>query len=193
LSYAIQNYYRPSTTLRLTYRRYHLWLLSNAPRLLMLFTQLSHKTKGVELGSTFLKHPSTFLSLFFSKGILKLFTKSALKWRPLVGSQFVKGLSYWAYRVNLNLIENESVVHVPKLTFSPTYFLNQTLLEKSYTNITLSSKYYRVVMMNFLYLSFRGWQVWRSQFKFTSSLIFVGKDLHLLKYFNTRIFKILSV
>lgn len=193
MSYAIQNYYRPSVTLRLTYRRYHLWLVANAPRMLFLFSHLAKHDQWVQLNTTFLQRPFHFFKLIFSKGLLRFFTKSTLKWRPIVGSQFIQGLEYWAYQTNLQILNNNLPKSSPCLTFSDTYFINQPLLEKSYTNVTLSSKYYRIVLMNFLYLSTRTWQVWRPYFRLPSNLVFVSKDLYLLKYFNTRIFRVLSV
>jgi hypothetical protein len=193
MSYAIQNYYRPSVTLRLTYRRYHLWLLANAPRMLLLFSHLSKHDYWLHLDQTFLQRPAHFFRLIFSKGMLRFFTKSTLKWRPIVGSQFIQGLEYWAYKTNLQIVENNLPKHSPSLSFTPTYFLNQVRLEKNYTNITLSQKYYRIVLINFLYLSVRSWQVYRPYFRLPLNLFFVSKDLYLLKYFNTRIFRVLSV
>jgi hypothetical protein len=193
LSYVTQNYYRPNTNLRLTYRRYYSWLFSNAAAILTLVLQLSQKNKGVWLNLTFIKNPTQFINTFFSKGLTRLFTKAALSWRPLVESQFVKGLEYWAYTSNITLLSKTVVKLAPKASYSSTYFFNQVWVEKSYTSITLYNKYYRTVLINFLFLLIRGWQAWQPYFTFTSGLIFVSKDLHLLKFFNTRLFKILSV
>ena len=193
MSYVTQNYYRPNTNLRLTYRRYYSWLFSNAAAILTLVLQLSQKNKGVWLNLTFIKNPTQFINTFFSKGLTRLFTKAALSWRPLVESQFVKGLEYWAYTSNITLLSKTVVKLAPKASYSSTYFFNPDWVEKSYTSITLYNKYYRTVLINFLFLLIRGWQAWQPYFTFTSGLIFVSKDLHLLKFFNTRLFKILSV
>jgi len=193
LSYAIQNFYRLSPVNRLTYRRYYNWLYRNTASIWYLINYL-HLNSNIYLQtlSKSLISPK-FLKSLFSKSLIKLFTKKILKWRPVKESQWVRGVEYWAYKTILhNTLINEAAVK-PVLYHSEVYFYNQYLFEKRYVLISFYQKYYRTVLVNFLHLLLRPWQFWRSHLFYDMNSLLITGEFFLLRFLNTRLFKVYSV
>jgi hypothetical protein len=192
MSYVIQNYYISNTASRLTYRKYYNWLYRNTGLILSLTLRLFHQVSGQLKFNTLNFFNTNALKLFFCDGLLKLFTKSSIKWRPLLESQYIRSAEYWAYQLNTSLLENKTI-NPPFIGYSRSYTLNQYFIEKKYAGISIHNKYYRTVLVHFVRLVISNWQVWRPQFRVCLKFILINYNYHAFRFFNTRFFQIHSV
>lgn len=192
MSYVIQNFSKNPVVLKLSYRNYFVWLLKNITPILNLFLYNSNLFYGVN--SLFFKRNKPFLlRLYFSRGFIKLFSKISLYWRPILANNLIKSCEYWSFNISLTMLKRNSIINTPKIYFKENLFKDQFFLEKKYINIPFNNKYYRQVLISFLYLLLTNWQVWRKSYytQFTFSL--VKHNLSLLKLYNTRFLKIYNV
>ena len=193
MSYVIQHFYRLSPVNRLTYRRYFNWLARNTALIWFLINYLNINSNVFLKSFKDLMVSPQLLKSFFSKGLIKLFTKSSLKWRPVRESQWVRGSEYWSYKLMSQNFLNDQLLTKPLHLYTTNYFYNQPLLEKRYMLISFSQKYYRVVLVNFLHLLIKSWQFWRTQLVYTMNSLLITNEFFILRFLNTRLFKVYFV
>lgn len=190
----MQNFYSLTTINRLTYRRYFHWLYRNTALVWLLINYLNSSLSTYLTLETKFKYFPALLKTIFSQSLNNLFTKNAIKWRPIRETQWVRGVEYWSYSTFLTFLEEKSFNQTNHLTLSqPTLFENQYLLEKKYTLITFFQKYYRFVLVNFLHFLIRPWQYWRHQLCYNLELLVLTQEFYVLRFLNTRLFKVYSI
>ena len=127
---------------------------------------------------------------YFSRGLIKPFTKGLLRWRPALETQFNRGLEYWSYQNALRSVSNNNVLSTKVVKLAKTPFFNLTLHDQRYIAVYLSQKYNRVVLTHLLNLLLRPWQIWRNNFSYSYQVIPYHANFQLLRFINTRFFKI---
>lgn len=190
----MQNFHSLTTINRLTYRRYFHWLYRNTALVWLLINYLNNSSSVYLNPITHFKYFPALLQTIFSQSLNNLFTKNAIKWRPIRESQWIRGVEYWSYTTLLMFLEEKSPNKVANLlTSQSTLFENQYLMEKKYTLITFFQKYYRFVLVNFLHFLIRPWQYWRHQLCYNLNLILLTREFYVLRFLNTRLFKVYSI
>lgn len=195
LSYVIQYFYKPSPTLRLTYRRYFYWLLRNIVHISFLsvltlyFNQLNIRF------FSWVTTPVSLVRTLFNKGLYNLFTTPFTKWRPLLGNSCVKGFEYWSYSLGDKLLNPEVLPFSsqPMTVFGKNYFLNQSFLEKKYLSTPINTTYYWIVLSHFFTILLKTWVSWRLQFSYDLRFLSINSNHFILNYFNSRYFKMYLV
>jgi hypothetical protein len=192
MSYVTQNFYSLTSTNRLTYRRYFHWLSRNTASIWLLFNYLNSSLNQYLNPVLNFRYFPALLTTLFSQSLSNLFTKNAIKWRPIRENQWIRGTEYWTYRTFLNTMEGDVVTHSTTTTesLSSSLFYNQQLLEKKYTLISLFQKYYRFALVNFLHFLLRPWQYWRHQLSYNLDLLLLTNEFYILRFLNTRLFKV---
>lgn len=189
MSYVIQNFSRITSINRLSYRRYFTWFYRNTALIWLLLNYLNSSSQIYTQGL----YPPYLLHSFFSKSLFKLFTKNVIRWRPVRESQWVRGLEYWTYYLFLSVMSSTSRNLALQKLSTPYLFFNQPLLEKKYVMISFYQKYYRYTLVTFLHLLLRHWQYWRYQLFYSLELLITTRDFFLLRFLNTRLFKVYLV
>jgi len=188
----MQNFYSLTSINRLTYRRYFHWLSRNTASIWLLFNSLnSSVTQYLNLNLNFKYFPALLVTLF-SQSLSNLFTKNSIKWRPIRENQLIRGAEYWTYRTFLNTIEKGVTTSLTVTTKDnpPHLFYNQHLIEKKYTLMSFFQKYYRFTLVNCLHFLLRPWQYWRHQLSYNLNLLLLTNEFYLLRFLNTRLFKV---
>lgn len=191
----MQNFYSLTSINRLTYRRYFHWLSRNTASIWLLFNYLSISLTQYLNSSLNFKYFPALLTTLFSQSLSNLFTKNAIKWRPIRENQLIRGVEYWTYQTFLTTIEKGvtkcSINHNERV--SSQLFYNQHLIEKKYTLISLFQKYYRFTLVNFLHFLLRPWQYWRYQLAYNLNLLLITNEFYFLRFLNTPLFKVYSI
>ena len=198
LSYVIQHFYQPISVSRVTYRKYYNWLYRNTPLIVTLMEYTSFCDYLILTTTNPILIRPEVIRMFFKGGLKKLFSKLILRWRPVRESQHVRGVEYWAYKTALKSFKGGGLNlggynHKTALAYSSVHFYNQCFFEHRYVIFSLHKKYYRIVMLEFLHLILRGWQLWRHELNYSLNLIVVATEFSLLGFFNSRFFKTLAV
>ena len=189
MSYVIQNFSRMTSLNRLSYRRYYTWLYRNTASIWLLMNYLNTASQ------LYLQweYPSYLLKAFFSRSLTRFFTREGIKWRPVRESQWVKGLDYWTSYLLIATMDRVALHSPTHISPTSQLFFNQVLLEKRYLMIAFSQKYYRYALVTFLHLLIRPWQYWRHQLSYSLELVVLTHEFFLLRFLNTRLFKVYLV
>ena len=130
----------------------------------------------------------------FNRSVQKHFSSTTLLWKPLLETQIVRSFEFWAFRTALiNLNWTAIGTNTVKYPLKPSLFINQLIIEKKYTKMPTSNRTYRIIFNNFIRLIITSWQVWRPSYKLTLNNLLINEDWLILKRFNNRFFKLLSI
>ena len=195
MSYVIQNFNKINPVFRLTYRKYFYWLCRNSNRIINNFFY------GGRVNYTFYLNTPIFtgfklysLQSTFHKSVQKHFSSRALRWKPLLENQSIRGFEYWSFKNPINLLINPSLRLKPiSTTLLTNYFLNQHILESKYSKLPSRNKTYRYIFLNFTINLITPWYVSRPQYNFYINTILINPDWLILKRFNTRLFKVFFI
>lgn len=195
MSYVIQNFFVINSALRLTYRKYFFWLLKSNNKAITNYLFRAQLFYTSTLGSpTYSLFKVFFFAKMFNRSIQKHFSSSTLLWKPLLETQAVRGFEFWAFRSTIiNLDRKSTITPIIQQPLKSRLFLNQILLEKRYTKMLINDRTYRVIFNNFTKLLITSWYVWRPSYKLTLNALLLNEDWLILKRFNTRFFKLLSI
>jgi hypothetical protein len=193
LSYVNQNYLFSSPSRKLNYRSYYLWLQRNSQLILTLITY----TNKMLLTNLRVVKTQQFLQqlsrVYFRSGLFKPFSHLSPQWKPILESQFVRGLEYWSYRP---LVQALSLSQAPYNLILPTsdlLFYNQVFYDNKYIAVSVSNRYYRVMLTHLLLLLLKPWQLWNPLFSHSYNFLASLDAYSLVRFYNSRFFKVYSV
>jgi hypothetical protein len=194
LSYVIQNFFKINPVFRLTYRKYFYWLLKNYSKIILNFFYLTNINY-----SNFTVNPLPLLRFFFFKkafgnALTYHYSPNTISWKPLVENSLIRSLQYWAFKKALNPLLIKTNPRLFKTNpLNPKLFLNQIVLEKKYSKMSLNNKTYKLIFNNSMLLLLFNWKVWRPSYNLLINLILIDYNWFILKRFNTQFFKVFFI
>lgn len=192
MSYVIQNFYQVNQGLVFTQKLYLIWVFRNSPLMISLSLRHFHTfiVPVMYLNSSLLY--VEMVNWLYKSGFTKIWNKLVTRWKPLLGSNFTKGMQYWTYKLGSSLLE-KNYLKVNLLQPHDNFVIyNQYYTSVVVSNISLHNKYYRIVMMKFLNLVLYTWQVWVQRHRWTFNFILINKNFHVLYFYNFYFFKMFN-
>lgn len=192
MSYVIQNFYHVNQGLVFTQKLYLTWVFRNCPLMIALSLRRFHSfiIPGIRLNSPLLYVET--VHWLYKGGFTKIWKKLVTRWRPLLGSNYTKGMQYWTYKLGITLLEKETpTVNLIQPDHSILLY-NHYYTSVIISNISLHNKYYRIVMMKFLTLLIYSWQVWVKKHRWSFNFILINKNFNVLYFYNYYFFKMFN-
>jgi len=189
MSYAIQNFYNMNQKVHFNKRTYLTWIFRNLPIIIAYINKTNNIFMYLSIDKQFQIYNTHLFHTFFNNGFYKLCRKLTVTWRPLLGSNYIKSLEYWSCKLGIYLVESDIKVY-KSIVVSQEYFLNIYLHPVLVSNIPLQNKYYRTVLIKFMYLLLLNWQVWKRVYDIAFRFTLITKDFYLIRCYNQPKFKI---
>ena len=193
MCYVIQNFYSINQSLILNQKLYLIWILKNIYLILTLIIKDLNVLLNINFFNSNFSLVFILTKLFFNNSLIRLLKTLVVRWKPFLSINFIKSLQYWIITSGIKFINDKNTVlciKSPKV--SSNLFYNQYYLNMSVSNISLHTKYFRIVLLKFLLILLNNWQLWNKQYNITFKFLLGTKNFHLIKYYNFYFFKIFN-
>ena len=105
MSYAIQNFYSVNQAMILNQKSHSIWAFKNTPLMVTLIIQwtnlITHIVNVKSNGAVWIH----LIHVFYKAGFANVFNTLIPRWKPLLGSNYPKGMHYWTYKMGIALID----------------------------------------------------------------------------------------
>lgn len=195
MSYVIQNFLRISPIFRLTYRKYFYWILRNNSRIILNIFYLNNINYTIGLN----KNSASLIRFFFFKNafnnsLMYYFSSRSTSWKPLLENSLVRSFEYWSFKKPLRLLLPDKLVIKGFIKpLSNNFFLNQNILEKRYSKMSIFNKTYKTIFNKFSLILLFNWKILRPAYNLFINVNLVNQDWLVLKRFNTTFFKVFFI
>jgi hypothetical protein len=189
MSYAVQNFYNVNQKLRFNQKLYLLWFCRNIPAIIIYITKSLNIFYLSTLNKTLDFSTQDFFHFFYNNSFYKIFKKLTSTWRPLLGTNYTKSLSYWGCKLGNSLLDETIIKSIP-VQISNTQFFNTYFYPVKVSNIPLQNKLYRNVLVRFLHLLIIGWQLWPHYYNIAFRYVLITKNYYVLRFYNQPKYKV---